>query len=60
MEIVNHLVTQFINEYFTEVILLIILSLIGNIMTTNVITYFNSTLITSVQGGNMENIIMYF
>ena len=60
MEIVNHLVTQFINEYFTEVILLIILSLIGNIMTTNVITYFNSTLITSVQGGNMENIITYF
>ena len=60
MEIVNHLVRQFINEYFTEVVLLIILSLIGNIITTNVITYFNSTLITSVQGANMENIIMYF
>ena len=60
MEIVNHLITQFINEYFTEVILLIILSLAGNIITTNVITHFNSMLITSVQGGEMDIIITYF
>jgi len=60
MEIVNHLITQFINEYFTEVTLLIILSLAGNIITTNVITHFNSMLITSVQGGEMDIIITYF
>ena len=60
MEIVNYLVSQFMNEYLTEVILLIILSLAGNIITTNIITHFNSMLITSVQGGEMNIIITYF
>ncbi len=60
MEIVNRLVTQFVNEYLTEVILLIILSLAGSIITTNVITHFNSMLITSVQGGQVTTIITYF
>ena len=39
---------------------MIILSLAGSIITTNVITHFNSMLITSVQGGEVTKIITYF
>ena len=49
MEIVKYLVDEFLEEYYFEVVLLIILSLIGSILTTNVITHFNSTLINAVQ-----------
>jgi len=60
MEIVKYLTTKFINEYLVEVILLIILSLGANIITTNVITYFNSMLITSVQSSQFENTLTFF
>jgi ATP-binding cassette subfamily B protein len=60
MEIVKYLISQFVNEYLFEVILLIIISLVGNIITTNVITHFNSMLITSVQGGQLDTTIMFF
>ena len=60
MEIVKYLISQFVNEYLFEVILLIIISLVGNIITTNVITHFNSMLITSVQDGQLDTTIMFF
>lgn len=60
MEIVKYLISQFVNEYLFEVVLLIILGLAGSIITTNVITHFNSMLITSVQGGNIDTTIMFF
>ena len=60
MEIVKYLISQFVNEYLFEVILLIIISLVGSILTTNVITHFNSMLITSVQGGQLDTTIMFF
>ena len=60
MEIVKYLISQFVNEYLFEVVLLIILGLAGSIITTNVITHFNSMLITSVQGGNINTTIMFF
>ena len=60
MEIVKYLISQFVNEYLFEVILLIIISLVGSIITTNVITHFNSMLITSVQGGQLDTTIMFF
>lgn len=60
MEIVKYLISQFVQEYLFEVILLIILGLAGSIITTNVITHFNSMLITSVQGGKLDTTIMFF
>jgi ABC-type multidrug transport system fused ATPase/permease subunit len=60
MEIVKYLISQFVNEYLFEVVLLIILGLAGSIITTNVITHFNSMLITSVQGGQLDTTIMFF
>ena len=60
MEIVKYLISQFVNEYLFEVVLLIILGLAGSIITTNVITHFNSMLITSVQDGNIDTTIMFF
>tara|TARA_B100000900_G_scaffold412018_1_gene432939 strand:+ start:636 stop:2288 length:1653 start_codon:yes stop_codon:yes gene_type:complete len=60
MEIVKYLISQFVNEYLFEVILLIIISLVGSILTTNVITHFNSMLITSVQSGQLDTTIMFF
>jgi len=60
MEIVKYLVDEFLEEYYFEVILLIILSLIGSILTTNVITYFNSTLINAVQQNSMTDTVLNF
>lgn len=60
MEIVKYLIEEFLDEYYFEVILLIILSLIGSILTTNVITHFNSTLINAVQQNSMSDTILQF
>jgi len=60
MEIVKYLIDEFLEEYYFEVVLLIILSLIGSILTTNVITYFNSTLINAVQKNSMSDTILQF
>lgn len=60
MEIVKYLIEKFLNEYYFEVVLLIILSLIGSILTTNVITHFNSTLINAVQQNSMSDTILQF
>jgi len=60
MEIVKYLINEFLEEYYFEVVLLIILSLIGSILTTNVITHFNSTLINAVQQKSMSDTILQF
>jgi ABC-type multidrug transport system fused ATPase/permease subunit len=60
MEIVKYLIDEFLEEYYFEVVLLIILSLIGSILTTNVITHFNSTLINAVQKNSMSDTILQF
>lgn len=60
MEIVKYLIDEFLEEYYFEVVLLIILSLIGSILTTNVITHFNSTLINAVQQNSMSDTILQF
>ena len=60
MEIVKYLVDEFLEEYYFEVVLLVILSLIGSILTTNVITHFNATLINAVQTNSMTDTIVNF
>lgn len=60
MEIVNYLVNQFLEEYYFEVIVLVIFSLASSILTTNVITHFNSTLINAVQKNSMADTILNF
>lgn len=60
MEIVKYLFSKFLNDTLAETILLILLSLVSNILHTNVITHFNSAVITSVQERAMDKIIMFF
>lgn len=60
MEIVKYLIDEFLEEYYFEVVLLMILGLIGSILTTNVITHFNSTLINAVQQNSMSDTILQF
>ena len=60
MEIVYYLVDKFLDEYLIEIVILIILGLGSSILTTNVITYFNSTLINAVQEHSMEKTIINF
>lgn len=60
MEIIKYLVSEFLEEYSFEIIVLILLSLIASILTTNVITYFNSTLINAVQQNSMSDIVINF
>jgi ATP-binding cassette subfamily B protein len=60
MEIVKYLFVNFFKENLTSTILLILLSLIGNILHTNVITYFNSALMTTVQDRAFDKSVMFF
>lgn len=60
MEIVKYLFLNFFEENLHETIFLIILSLTGNILHTNVITYFNSALQTSVQDNAFDKSVMFF
>ena len=60
MEIVKYLFLNFFEENLHETIFLIILSLMGNILHTNVITYFNSALQTSVQDNAFDKSVMFF
>jgi len=60
MEIVKYLFTEFFTNNFSETLLLISLSLISNILHTNVITYFNSAIITSVQERTMDKVVNFF
>lgn len=60
MEIVKYLFAEFFANNFSETLLLISLSLLGNILHTNVITYFNSAVITSVQDRAMDKVITFF
>lgn len=60
MEIVKYLFLNFFEENLHETIFLIILSLTGNILHTNVITYFNSALQTSVQDNAFDKSVVYF
>ena len=53
MEIVEYLINLFIEDHMIEIFLLFFFSLGVNILVTNVITYFNSTLINSVQNESM-------
>ena len=60
MEIVQYLFINFFKENLYETIFLIILSLMGNILHTNVITYFNSALQTSVQENAFGKSVIFF
>ena len=60
MKIVEYLIKLFVEEHLTEICFLIIFSLGVNILTTNVITYFNSTLINAVQQGLLIDTIQNF
>ena len=60
MKIVEYLIKLFVEEHLTEICFLIIFSLGVNILTTNVITYFNSTLINAVQQGLLVDTIQNF
>ena len=60
MKIVEYLIKLFVEEHLTEICFLIIFSLGVNILTTNVITYFNSTLINAVQQGLLLDTIQNF
>jgi ABC-type bacteriocin/lantibiotic exporter with double-glycine peptidase domain len=60
MEIVKYLFLNFFEENLHETIFLIILSLTGNILHTNVITYFNSALQTSVQDNAFDKSVVFF
>ena len=58
MEIVNYLFTNFFKENMNYTILLLILALVSNILHTNVITYFNSALIISVQRNAFDKSVL--
>jgi len=60
MEIVKYLFLNFFEENLHETIFLITLSLLGNILHTNVITYFNSALQTSVQDNAFDKSVIFF
>ena len=60
MEIVKYLFTEFLKENIGESTLLLLLSFFANILHTNVITYFNSAVITSVQEKAFDKVIMFF
>lgn len=60
MEIVKYLFLNFFEENLHETIFLITLSLMGNILHTNVITYFNSALQTSVQDNAFDKSVLFF
>ena len=60
MEIVKYLFVNFFEENLHETIFLITLSLLGNILHTNVITYFNSALQTSVQDNAFDKSVLFF
>ena len=60
MELTEYLFINFFKENLHETIFLIILSLIGNILHTNVITYFNSALQTSVQDRSFDKSVVFF
>lgn len=60
MEIVEYLINLFIEDHMIEIFLLFFFSLGVNILVTNVITYFNSTLINSVQNGSMLDTVVNF
>lgn len=60
MEIVKYLFTEFLRENISESVLLLLLSLFANILHTNVITYFNSAVITSVQERTFDKVVIFF
>lgn len=60
MEIVQYLFVNFFKENLFETIFLILLSLFGNVLHTNVITYFNSALQTSVQDKAFDKSVLFF
>jgi len=60
MEIVKYLFVNFFEENLHETIFLITLSLLGNILHTNVITYFNAALQTSVQDNTFDKSVLFF
>ena len=60
MAIVEYLFVNFFKENLYETIFLVILSLTSNILHTNVITYFNSALQTSVQENAFDKSVIFF
>lgn len=60
MEIVKYLFAEFLKENLSESVLLLLLSLFANILHTNVITYFNSAVITSVQEQTFDKVVVFF
>lgn len=60
MEIVKYLFAEFFKENLSQSILLLLLSLFANILHTNVITYFNSAVITSVQEQTFDKVVIFF
>lgn len=60
MGIVKYLFVNFFKENLSSTILLILLSLIGNVLHTNVITYFNSVLMTTVHDRAFDKSVMFF
>ena len=60
MEIVKYLFTEFFTNNFSETLLLISLSLVSNILHTNIITYFNSAVITYVQERAIDKVVIFF
>jgi ATP-binding cassette, subfamily B, bacterial len=60
MGIVKYLFVNFFKENLSSTILLILLSLIGNVLHTNVITYFNSVLMTTVNDRAFDKSVLFF
>jgi ABC-type multidrug transport system fused ATPase/permease subunit len=60
MKIVKYLFYNFFKDNMKETGLIVLLSLIANILHTNVITYFNSALIISVQDNAFDKSVIFF
>ena len=60
MKIVKYLFYNFFKDNMKETGLIILLSLLSNVIHTNVITYFNSALIISVQDNAFDKSVIFF